>query len=518
MKKNLLSLPFVSLFAFCMTSLSCAAEFSWSDYYTIEDISIPKDIDPQVGGLAIDKGGRLVACFHRGEVAIYHEDTKNWKVFATGLHEPLGIYVEESGTILVIQRAELTRLHDKDGDGVADFYELVSNDWGFSGNYHEFTFGLVKDSKKNIYISLGTASNGAGVKEEIKGTWNNAGGLTHEDFLSGGKYGDWKEKKKKVARMYARVPYRGCVLQIKPGSSKANVYATGVRTPNGLYMDKNDQLWVSDNQGDWVGASKIHRIEEGGFHGHPASLLWAKNPPTVTPADLPVEQLDKMRIKAPALLPQGDCANSITQMLGFTDKFAPITKVEDKAEQLLVGEMNHSRLVRYMPDLVNGTHQGTSSHFFNTSSLDHGNNRIAYSADGKSLYVGKTHLSWPGREGLKKITYSGKPYLLVEHVELTPKGFKFTFNTTIKATEDLDTYVANSYGIAYHSAYGSKQLNLQEEKFSKVEIDGNTLTLELKEKPKSNRVYDITIPSTISSELSDLSYNRFWYTAHAVYE
>lgn len=98
--------------------------------------------------------------------------------------------------------------------------------------------------------------------------------------------------------MYARVPYRGCILQIKPGSVKANVYATAVRTPNGLYIDANDQLWVSNNQGDWQGASKIHRIEEGGFHSHPASLLWAKNPVTVTPEKISPKKLDAMSIKA----------------------------------------------------------------------------------------------------------------------------------------------------------------------------------------------------------------------------
>jgi len=250
---------------------SAFAQFAWEDYYDITTIPAPKGVDNQVGGIDINAEGEIVACFHRGEVMIYNEKKQEWRRFASGLNEPLGIYVEEEGTILVIQRTELTRLHDKNADGKADFYELVSNDWGFSGNYHEFAFGIVKDSQKNIYISLGTASNGGGVDQEIKGTWNNAGGLEQEDFFASKEYGDWNERKKKVARMYARVPYRGCILRIKPGSLKAEVYATGVRTPNGLYMDKNDQLWVSDNQGDWLGASKIHRIEEGGFHGHPAS-------------------------------------------------------------------------------------------------------------------------------------------------------------------------------------------------------------------------------------------------------
>ncbi len=494
------------------------AEFAWEHYYDFENVNTPENVDPQFGGLAMNAQGQLVACFHRGEVGIYDEDKDTWSIFATGLHEPLGIYVEEEGTILVIQRGELTRLHDKNNDGKADFYEVVSNDWGLSGNYHEFTFGLVKDSQKNIYISLGTASNGAGVREEIRGEWNTIGGLTQEMFLSGGKFGDWKEKKKAVPRMYARVPYRGCVLRIKPGSMKAEVYATGVRTPNGLYMDANDQLWIADNQGDWVGASKIHRIEEGGFHGHVASLLWAENPPNQVPADMPVEELEAMRIKAPILLPQGDCANSITQILPLTQAFAPISKTVTEQDKLIVGEMNHSRIVKYLPDVVNGQHQGAATHILNTTSLGTGNNRLLYSLDGKSLYLGKTHLSWPGRKGLKKVTYNGKPYLLVESVKLTPTGFEFSFNAPIKDQECLQSYAIESFEVLYHAGYGSPKHNRRQEAVESIQIDGNKLILELAQKPQANKVYDITLSDCITSDLSDISSTRYWYTAHAVYD
>jgi len=283
-------------------------------------------------------------------------------------------------------------------------------------------------------------------------------------------------------------------------------------------MDANDQLWVSDNQGDWLGASKIHRIEEDGFHGHPASLLWAKNPPSVIPSKLPVKELEAMRIKAALLLPQGDCANSITQIQSFENAFTPVKQDAKQTGQLLVGEMNHSRLVRYFPDVVNEKEQGTATHFLATKSLDHGNNRLLYSADKKSLYIGKTHLSWPGRKGLKKITYSGKPYLIVDSVKLTPKGFVFMFNSAINAPEEVSKYGIKSYGIDYHIGYGSKNIGEIQEPVSNITIQGNTLTIELKTKPKANKIYDITLPKSIRSSLSELSSERYWYTAHEVYK
>ena len=38
------------------------------DYYSLQNIATPKGLDPQVGGLDFLPDGRLVACFHRGEV------------------------------------------------------------------------------------------------------------------------------------------------------------------------------------------------------------------------------------------------------------------------------------------------------------------------------------------------------------------------------------------------------------------------------------------------------------------
>ena len=507
-----------SLISSVLTLSNTNAKFNWNDYYEITDIPIDENIDPQIGGLATMKDGKIIACFHRGEVAIYDPATKQWTTFANGLHEPLGIYVEEEGTILVMQRAELTRLHDKNNDGKADFYEVVCNDWGMTGNYHEFGFGIVKDSKKNIYIALGTASNGSGVRDEMRGKWNKAGGLTQEDFFNKGTSDEWKEKKKSVPRMYSRTPYRGCAIKIEPGNPKAIVYATGLRTPNGLYMDQNDQLWITDNQGDWVGSSKIHRIEENGFHGHPASLLWSKNPPKETPADLPPKKLDSMRIKAAALLPQGDAGNSITQPLNTSSNFLPITpdSAQEK-EQLIVGEMNHPRLIRYMPEVVNGKTQGASCHVIDTTKLLHGNNRLTYSTDGKSLYVGKTHLSWAGREGIKKITYKGKPFLLAEKVRLTKTGFEFTFNAAITAPKLTDRYLVKSYGTDYHAAYGSKKVDEQTDLIQNITIVDNKLKIDLKTPPAAGKVYDITLSKKVSSELSDISSNRFWYTAHEVH-
>lgn len=178
--------------------------------------------------------------------------------------------------------------------------------------------------------------------------------------------------------------------------------------------------------------------------------------------------------------------------------------------------MNHSRLVRYFPDTVGESHQGTVTHLLKTETLGMGNNRFTYTDDGKSLFVGKTHLSWPGREGIKQITYNGKPYLQAEAVTLTKNGFKFRFNSSITVPKEKSDYKVQSYRIAYHSSYGSKNYDLVEEPCAKIVPRGQELVIELKNEMKADRVYDIRLPAEIKSELGYLSSTRYWHTAHQV--
>ena len=85
--------------------------------------------------------GRLVTCFHRGEVYTYQPKTGEWKLFADGLQEPLGIRAISDREVVVMQRPELTRIIDENGDGVADRYQTIHDGFGMTGNYHEFAFG-----------------------------------------------------------------------------------------------------------------------------------------------------------------------------------------------------------------------------------------------------------------------------------------------------------------------------------------------------------------------------------------
>ncbi|MFD2570725.1 PQQ-dependent sugar dehydrogenase [Spirosoma soli] len=450
-----------------------------SDYYEVETIATPPGLVAETGGLSFLPDGRMAACFHRGEVMLYNPKTKTWKLFAEGLHDPLGVVAINNCELLVVQRPELTRITDTDGDGVADLYQTVTDQFGMSGNYHEFAFGPVRDAKGNLYISLNTASNGAGIRDEVRGQYDALG---------------------RQGRMYACVPYRGWVMQITP-EGKVKPYASGFRSPNGIGFDAQGRLFVTDNQGDWLGTSKLYHVEEGKFYGHPASLVWRPGFPNIDPLTLPVATLDSMRTVESIAFPHEMMAHSPTQ-IAFDNtggKFGPFSG------QLFVGEMDFPHLLRVLPDEVDGSIQGACLPFFDKAGsgrtkLRIGNNRLAFAPDG-SLYLGQADHGWLGDRGIQRIRYKGQQTgvgipLDILAMKLTPTGFDLTFTQPVDepTANDLANYRFRSYYYEYHQAYGSPQMDTRSVAVSGVRLsaDHKTVSLTLTEL-KPNRIYELTL-------------------------
>jgi hypothetical protein len=460
----------LSFVLLCMSSLLLHAG------YKIEKITTPKGVDAQIGGLDFMPDGRLVVSFNYGKIFTYNPKSKEWKLFAEGLHLPLGILAINNHEIMVMQRPELTRIIDSNKDGSADTYMKFNDDFGLSGNYHEFAFGPVRDAKGNFYIGLNVASNNGGILAETRGQFLSYD-IEKKDIA-----GNYNKKlvKKNVTRMYSCVPYRGWIMKIDP-QGKATPYASGVRSPNGLGFDHKGRLFVSDNQGDWLGSSKLHHIREGAFHGHPASLIW-KEGWNKNPKNMSLKELDEMRQPAAAIFSHGDFANSPTQPLldSTQGKFGPFSN------QMFVGEMNLKRLLRFIPEEINGTVQGTLIPFLDGNELGNGNNRLLFDESG-DLWVGKTHLSWAGDEGLKKISWDGKVDFHLLKVKLTPNGFRlfFTKKLDVESANEIKSYAITKYNFDYNSKYGSPKRNQSDVVPSSIQIASDGLSLELTLPPLS---------------------------------
>ena len=131
-------------------------------------------------------------------------------------------------------------------------------------------------------------------------------------------------------------------------------FACGFRSPNGLVVDDQNRLFATDNQGDWVGTSKLYEVKKDHFYGHPASLLWREGWNRGDPSQIPIEELNEMRTEGCVLFPHGIIAASPTQPVfdRTNGEFGPF------GGQMFVGEMNQERIVRVMLEEVGGQLQG----------------------------------------------------------------------------------------------------------------------------------------------------------------
>jgi glucose/arabinose dehydrogenase len=460
--------------------------------YQVENITLPKGLGGQVGGLGFLPDGRLAACFSSGEVMFYDPQKQQWQLYATGLHDPLGILAISKDTILVMQRPELTRVIDINHDGRADEYQTLSDDFGISGNYHEFAYGPVKDKAGNLYIALNCASPGGSVMKDVRGRLNP---LTMDH----------------PKEMYSPVPYRGWVMEYTT-EGKLLPYACGFRSPNGLLIDTNDNFYVTDNQGDWVPTSTLYLIKKNHFYGHPASLVWEKNWHEGNPYQLPLSQLDSMRTKAVVLFPQGIIASSPSQpVIDYSrGKFGPF------AGQIFVGEMDIPRIVRVMLEEINGQVQGACTSFLDGDSLHKGINRLAFAPDG-SLWVGQNDHGWAGHRGIQRISFTGRTPLDVLRMHLTATGFNLTFTLPLypDSATDINHYKLRHYNYHYSSKYGSDQFNVKDIPITSIHLSGDRKTVSLKlDTIEPGMIYELTLSNIKSAHGKVLSHKIICYTVN----
>ncbi len=478
---------------------ACSSSPEPGEAYIVEDIATPGGLASQVGALEFLPNGKLIAAFTRGEVMTYDTKTKAWQLFAEGLHDPLGIHVVSNDEILVMQLPELTRLKDTDRDGVADLYENVTDVFGITGNYHEFNYGPEMDSKGDLYIALNSSSPGGGMRDEVRGEINPEG----RDGETGNR------------QMFSTVPYRGWVMKLTKDGVLHPV-ASGFRSPNGLVLDDEDNLFVTDNQGDWVGTSPLFHVQQGKFYGHPGGLVWTPGWDRGVPHRLPLDTLDSMRTRPVVYFPHGIVANSPSQPVvdRTGGKFGPF------GGQLFVGEMNRERMVRVMLEKVNGEFQGACMPFLDSLGLRKGNNRLAFAPDG-SLWTGQNAHGWLGDVGIQRIVFTGKQPMDLYTMQLTKDGFKLTFTKPLADTMALNTenYRFSRYYYLYHSKYGSPQQELEKVPVTDVQLsgDGKTVSVRL-ETLKAGFVYELNLGDIRSRRDEPLRNTLVCYTLNHLLE
>src|SRR5579862_2581572 len=386
--------------------------------YVVDALTLPEKnpwhAKMRIGGIDFFSDmSRAAVCTWDGDVWIVSGidaslEKLTWKRFATGLYQPLGLRIVND-QIYTVGHDQITRLHDLNGDGEADFYENFNNDWELTTAFHSFGFDLQTDPKGNFYFGFNCPVRAGG------------GGF------------------------HKITTHHGCILKVSPDGSKLDVYATGFRANNGMSVGPNGEVTSGDNEGTWVPMCPIHWVKPGSFNGvvdgahRPLNSAKGKPDPAEQPRPI-------------CWMPKNVDNSSGSQVWVTSEAWGPF-----KGE-LLHLSYGTSSLFKVLKEEVNGQMQGGVVRFpvhFTSSAM-----RARFNTKDGQLYVAglRGWQSNAAREGgVARVRYTGAPVCMPTGLNATPKGMKVTFTSPLDpdTATNPENFAVEVWNYRWTSNYGS---------------------------------------------------------------
>ena len=431
---------------FVATVLVRAADPVESDYYPITSFETPKETAMEVSSIELLPGGQLALGTRRGEIwtvrnAESDASAVKYQLFASGQHEVMGLAYKD-GALYSTNRYEVARLKDKDGDGRADLFETVCDQWGVSGDYHEYAFGSRFDKSGDLWIVL---------------------------CLTGS--------------FSSKADFRGWCVRVKPDGTMVPT-CSGIRSPGGILVHDDGEVYYTDNQGPWHGACTLQHLIPGTFQGHPGGNAWYDKAPNMGPRPIDpipaafqgaekhgknnaagdLDRMVKERGRIKELVPpvvylvHGKIGNSSSFIVPDLSggKFGPFQK------QLFIADQSHSNISRVFIEEVNGIKQGVVIPFragFKSGLIGGRMNERG------QLFAGGSDRGWGSKGGkpfcFERLEWSGKVPFEIHEMHAQPDGFELTFTEPVdaKTAGDLASYSTRAFTYAYREEYGGPEVD-----------------------------------------------------------
>jgi mono/diheme cytochrome c family protein len=202
--------------------------------YVIDSLTLPFDNPYKAllftSGHDFFSDGSAAICTVHGDVWQVHGIDRDlrqlrWRRFATGLFQPLGLKIV-GDQVYVLGRDQITRLHDRNGDGEADHYENFNNDLFITPRTHDFVTCLDTDPQGNFYF------------------------------------------------IHAKTG----VMRVSADGSASVSLADGFRNPNGMAVSPSGLITAAPQQGTWTPESSLIVVEEDGYYGFGGPRITSQRP------------------------------------------------------------------------------------------------------------------------------------------------------------------------------------------------------------------------------------------------
>jgi len=433
-----------------------------------EAVRLPLETSIMPTGLAWRPNGDLVVSSLKGRVWIVRDtddDALEDEIlpFSDELAAPYGVAATED-YIDVVNKYGLLRLYDDDGDGRADRHVTVASGWGHTTDYHDWAVGLPSDPAGNYYLAIPCQQD---------------------------------------KRSLAAAKLRGTVLKLIPRTPTADsprafeieTLTAGHRFPMGIALNRGEQLFVTDNQGNYNPFNELNYVQRGKRFGFINTVDRKPDfkPPLTPPAiDIPHPWTRSVNGICFLETPDAVRARSANDLFGAF-------------EGHLIGcEYDTRRLIRMSLQQVGETMQGAAYPFSydeppsGPPMLGPLVSSISPSGD---IYVGGIRDSgWGGANNVGELirlrpVRDALPCGIAE-VRATREGFQIEFTRSVDSRRAAlaDNYSVASYTRVSTPAYGGDDKQRRVESVQKVRVaaDGLSVTLDVG-KRRAGFVYELNV-------------------------
>ena len=362
-------------------------------------------------------------------------------LFSDELSTPYGV-VAEKNYVDVVDKTALLRLRDTDQDGRADETQTLADGWGHTDDYHDWVVGLERDPDGNYFVALP---------------------CQQDDRSESAAY------------------LRGKVLQLSPRvtstdqpSYEVRKLTGGHRFPHGVARNRDGDLFVTDNQGNFNPFNELNHVVAGRRYGFINRLEQKPGfePELTSPAiNIPHPWTRSVNgicfLETPSPDPSSDSTAA--------PRFGPF-------EGHIVGcEYDTRRLVRMSLQRIEGEYQGAVFPF----SLDAASDGrsipgpiICKVAPDGDLYVGSLRESgWGGGRNTGEIVRLS-PRLDeiptgIADIRVTADGFALEFTGPVERALAMDAanYQIMSYRRISTPVYGGEDVDRRQERIAAIDFE-----------------------------------------------
>jgi mono/diheme cytochrome c family protein len=448
-------------------------------------IRLPLAGDIMPSGFAWDDGTRIYFCTLKGQVYRVKDldgdgVDETMDCLADGLPTPYGLDVDSKRRPLVATKAAVIRLFEE-SEGKKVIRQPVASGWGHTDDYHDWAVGPVRGENGEYFIALPCQQD---------------------------------------QRSEAAAQYRGKLLKLTPQENTSleslytfdiEVISSGHRFPMGMARNRDGELFVTDNQGNYNPFNELNHVRKGAHYGFINALEKEKGykPPPLTPPVINIPHPWTRSVN-------GICFLDTPKELGRAGSARQDSNRKDTAgtarpksiygplEGHLVGcEYDTRRLIRMSLQKIGDTYQG-AAYPLSIPAADVEKGLLgpivcAIKPTTGELYVGEIRDSgWGAGNNIGQIVkIKIEPEKLpcgIAEVRATTTGFTIDFFRSVDRAKaaDVTSYSVQSYRRESTPAYGGPDLDRRTETISSAEVsaDGKRVTLTLPEL-RTGHVYEL---------------------------